>query len=1116
MKPSESVNQSNVSVELDYTDTWPAVEVTVAINEMHRFDMQELVFDADFTVYLDWTDSKLRRGVHYEYNTEHGKFELHPSLQSLKSDLRFFNPVVEIENGKLTPESDSDTLPSIFNEITVDGQDVPWLTKRFEFIGTLACRHVNAQFFPFDVENLSIRLAICDMQGVTSLGHPRTVSLREPELRKRWRHSQMRRQKVGSRAKWAIAHPEHEAMSHMWKIRDDAETTGEASFLVGEMRVLAFGGAPTAAGHSYILTVCLRRLWYPRYVFEFVIQNLQVLTALFSIFVPFTEDLLANRMGITLTVLLTLVSSMSSRPALIEMVPYPTLWDNYGQVVVFCVCVVGLGNLLVFVQCWGLFRQAGFPDDPDTEFYFDPDLELEIHKLGVSGPLSQNVGLCRKTNAFGMTNLRLTNMDAIILYLQLSFQVWIIGHFLLKAEMHRVSTLLMLKHRIDSPDHSPGKYSKLVLCGRDGFQFVERLNTDECAAFVSMMWSPHVFLWIWGKCRRMRDNLRRVVVRDDSDTFHATRAREMLEAATASLKEEDKKLPKISRFHVKLSPFDYFRVIDVGSGEMGFYCYWLDSATRCVCAEGVNDKLKYVKNMTFVDQFLYGTGGVDSLVEEIVTRFRLHRLMSGTDSFNDAGPRRAGTADEVSMPGVPLLGEDGIAGGDPSMPGSPARRDEGDVENPAMAPTTTGFGEGLVETVGSLLGAAFSLRHHADHHHDQPPPSRDGGRSRRKRKILLCLTGANRQMLSDDAQGRKELADYLRLVNDRLAEFNVECIAYSPEDVDEAMYELWATEWVIQHGDLSLDGIRQHIFTPAHRILKGIPGTDRAEWEEVSRCYADLQAEVELKAAYIEASSDEGSPPSRTARNMLGVPASVPIAAFYDAFNQSDVLLRSLLRARVFGGTISAGSGSSQVTLRSSANLDSSQVSSLPLGNRTPLVSMKLGLSNDAWTCLSPKLPRTRSKAIHLLTESGDGHRRTIVDETRPAWSEDGPVDATLLQQWRDLVLICAEERDIPRERRGMFVGISAVFYAAKLANCAEMVLDRDTFLNRLDRKMGELLAAGGKDGRGLANIVLVHSLVETVLHKTALIVCKRNWTVGEGTALRTEFVATWTLGLYL
>jgi len=197
-------------------------------------------------------------------------------------------------------------------------------------------------------------------------------------------------------------------------------------------------------------------------------------------------------------------------------------------------------------------------------------------------------------------------------------------------------------------------------------------------------------------------------------------------------------------------------------------------------------------------------------------------------------------------------------------------------------------------------------------------------------------------------------------------------------------------------------------------------------------------------------------------------------------------------------------------------------VHSIPLGNRTPLVSMTF--SENAASPFHPSMPKTCKLARQLLCDDtqrggGKGHvkdgKTSWPEETRPAWPEDGPVDRGSLDLWRQLIASCAEERGLPTQQRGLFVGISALFYAAKLAGCAGEVMPRDAFLLRLAKRRGELMEDGKGSGRDLANLTLVMTIVEYVLHRTAIIVCKRMWRVGEPGA-QSDFVATWTLGMYL
>jgi len=529
---------------------------------------------------------------------------------------------------------------------------------------------------------------------------------------------------------------------------------------------------------------------------------------------------------------------------------------------------------------------------------------------------------------------------------------------------------------------------------------------------------------------------------------------------------------------VKLSPSEKFRVLDVGSGEIGFYSYWLDSCSRRVCTSGTQSKFKYKKNLTFVDQFLEDPKGAQNLSEEIVSRFELDQPTSVAllrkAAFVEDGPTIVKEVSENILPGAVNVN----------------LKDQGSLE-------------------GSIDSTRFS----------SPPLSARNPRHKKK-KLFVCLTGANRQMLSQDVTGRLQLQEFLSKTHEFLDPYNVECIAFSPEDVDEAMYELWATEWVVQHGDMDVSHMK---LGRAYRTLQGGDEDADTNWKEILHDFCDLNAETELECAYREAAEEAGVQETETSVGVQDMPISVPCSHFYDAFNNSPALLRALLRARLFSGTLSAGSGSSQVTLRCSTSLDTSQVHSLPVGNRTPVVSMKLALTADAPSLLSTRLPHTRVLAQELLCippasrPSGRTGRHASFTETKAAWSEDGPVCPERLEQWRELVTTCADESHFPTEQRGLFVGISAVYYAAKLAGCEDKVLKRDEFLERLELQRNALMKEGGHDRRGLSNLVLVAALVQFVLHRTSLIVCKRNWHVGEGMQdNQMDFVATWSLGMYL
>jgi len=1057
---ADSVAAGDIDLDLDYQDSWPEVEVTIIMREILHFSLQTLTFDADFDVHLDWLDPKLKRDEHYYYNTERAQFEFTPICLAAAAHDRFmFNPVVHVLN---TKESQSElcdncsSLPQIIDEVDRNGKEVPWVSKSFHFCGTLECRQASALQFPFDVQGVRLRLQIPNMSGVTSLGQQRRVLVVEPVLRQQLLQCDVLRQvERGGKANceyvtavdYVTAGGEHIPipMPHRWKKGEDGASTLDA----GEMQALAIGGVSLPAKHEYHFYVILRRRWYPRYVFDILIMNLEVFVACMSIWVPFNPDMLANRLSISLAILLTIVAGVSSRPAAIDTVPYSSAYDVYAQVMVLFVIIVAIGNLLVFQNCWGSFRESGVDDLWDEEY------KMVISNAKQNGFFPNSDWLCAPETYYTMGASRL---DGIIFWVSTLGQIICILGTITRAQMCRYATILKIKHELDSPDASPGEYghSKLIMV-RDEFEFIGRHDEVGCAAYGAILPFAKAFWRLWACAIWTRKHLCCCLAHKFAVEFHPIDAHEKLVAATAEMEKKKANLPQISNFAVKISRNDVFRIMDVGSGEMGFYSYWVDQATTTVKCDGTASKFKYKKGATFMSMFLEDGTGLATMHSEIVERFKLQAASALRESAaGDGIPTAACVAATASLPGsVHLHGE----------------QLEGEAPSPKPRP-------GLVRRASFEDGGPHSRQAH------------------RKMKIMICFTGANRQMLRDDREGRDKLDDFLSRLNKTLDVYGLECIPYSPEDVDEAMYELWATEWVVQHGDLIVEGVT---LDKAHRTLQDGRGDASTDWGEVQNTYSDLKAEYDLECAYREAGA-----PSANSRIM----PSVTCDAFYKSFNSNEPLLRALLRARLFMGTMSAGSGSCQLTLRSKKEGESSQVYSLPVGNRTPLVTMKITSGHEA-TLFNKNRPATLKAAQALLCKNG--LYSGVGTETQPAWPEDGPANQRSLELWSDLVTASVDELDLPTNCRGIFVGISAIFYAAKLAKCDGRLLMRDEFLASLKGKRDALMADGGQDGRGLSNLTLVIALVEACLHRSAQIVCKRSWTCDDQ-----EFIATWTLGMYL
>lgn len=89
---------------------------------------------------------------------------------------------------------------------------------------------------------------------------------------------------------------------------------------IGENKVVGFGGVKAEEVNYYHADVVIMRNWR-QYNFDYFIQIAQVVCAAFSFYVPFSEDMLASRLSITLAILITLTVFTKERPPVIEEIP---------------------------------------------------------------------------------------------------------------------------------------------------------------------------------------------------------------------------------------------------------------------------------------------------------------------------------------------------------------------------------------------------------------------------------------------------------------------------------------------------------------------------------------------------------------------------------------------------------------------------------------------------------------------------------------------------------------------------------------------------------------------------------------------------------------------------
>lgn len=977
----------------------------MSFKEIYMFNLQESVFGIDLNILLDWVDPKLLRGTHYFYNVETRCFEFtRQYLKAVQNDTSvLFDPKVKLEN-MFTRFEGNDPVEGelrVVEELLQDGEaDLPWLSKTVSFRGVLNCSNLNARHFPLDLEVLDISVA-------SAMHTARPLVLRDPTLRKRFHLEHQ----YDASYKWFTADDPSEVMPHTWEMSRNVQ----AAFTVGEMHLVAVGSRQTQSRQEYRVDLLLRRQGY-RYVMEFAIMTLQVLVAFASFWVPFNDDMLSHRMGITLTTLLTVVASTMQRPAIIEHLPYATMHDTWKQSLMLILVCVSIQNVVAFQTCWG--------SQPSEEW----DEHLNTMTLEANQGRLFGVSWCGRQPWVGTSRL-----DFAMLLISTFMVVLVVLSGLVKAQQHRIAEILAMKRNVTL--HEISKYSSLVLC-HNGFKFLQHSDELGAAKHVALMPAVSLFMWVWSKAFKAKSLFTELLqIREPHQcSDHICPARDS-GACRVQAHEKDREglFPMVS---LELQLCDKLHVVDVGTGEIGFYSFWVDEETWLVHMEGVSeDKLKYDEHSTFHLQFVESADGAKKLATEIVKRFRL-------DAVSSTGPSA-----EVSWCLT-----------DVSVPGEVHHRFEPKLE--------------------------------------LEQPSDECRPVSEKLTLLLGLTGLNRETVCSDHTNENKLQTFCDDLN-RMLPGDIECKVYVPRGSDEATYELWAAEWLVQHGDLEINQLR---LCPAFRYL-GRNGKNPLETtiEEVLDKYADLDAEGDLRVAFdraLHANCGCPVPASVVDRSMSPsplcglsedahsfVPKSTPCQsdergarqqpvvsadAFYEAFEESPALLRAVTRVKLFIGTLSAGGGSCQVTLRGLRGA-APTLQSVPLGNRTPVVDGRTG--TGAWT---------------------------------PA----------RVRAWTDVVNEYLNKHQVVTGQRGLFLGITAVYYAAKAVHVDGLLLERDEFLSALTSSIDKALEEEGHDEsyiRLVSNLTLVKALVKHVLHRTATIVCKRNWLSGGR-----EFVATWTLGLYL
>jgi len=1056
---SEAALRLQQAHPLDYTDKWPDVECTIKIKNFGAIDLGEGIFEADFCVVLDWLDFNLKEFIHYGQNVRNGKYFL--SMWILGQTNQLFNPGIRVDNAvddRLQQMDDSDKVPRIETIIRTEEyegtkiQNVVWLTKTIRYRGQLYLSESSAHWFPLDIQCLPIVVECELLRGMTSLGVPRVLKLTDPSLRY---HAGMTSHQFQP-GKRIIAH--------------ECPRDGED---LGEMTIVGFGGLDVNESSYQVDLILARKA--ERYAFDFVIQILQVSCAAFSCFVPLNDDCIANRLSITLTVILTLVAFTTQRPMVIDKLPYQTLHDWYEQFMVLLALIVGIENWFVCIKCCGAYGEEA--DPPHHEYCLEGFLYTSV---------ADSVFLVIFLSGLFM----------------ISFGIWFIAQshrakrmMLIHQQLHRNDDVALertntrLRRSVASPSDSfeaiPHEVCRLLLIPKEEplkniYCFSDELDALRTTYTIpGSMLIPEIslifaryhvrshlnmlkegdkrgaakekkkqaFIERWGLdsesvsfLNSISPTLQAEIMAtfkvdwfkiSEPNTQFLTFARQTAAKDLAEHREKD-----LPQFSSKLNPSRETFIVDVGSREVGFYMYQGDLKTGCVRTE-IPDKLELDK--TFFTDYVEKANGAKEFATELKNKLGPYIL----PSFPKAG----------SGPNFIPTPMRGLSSS------SPGHQSSGSFKS-------TGAGASEEEIDGEPLAT--------------------------KPKIFLGFTGGNKLKLAMEPDAMGKLNVLLRKVETVLQHdfsFCVDLMLYVPTTKLEAQFELQATDWLIQRGDLHVGtdiptGPRGQEFAgfELQEILASASMQQDGEdiihasvpFSMLVRSFHNLNLDFGVLRKMFDdcpATAKEKKADVRSVEQLRKHILKIP------------VVIRALTRHRFFCGTLSAGGGSCQLTFKSKTEHGVTDLHGIPLGNNTPIVG------NQA------------------------------IKGEPPLWPEGQPVSTQGLMEWRQMIKTYLSDHKIPRNLRGFFVGISAVFHASKRAGIDQQILPRDVFLAKMDATIKALPNTGTKrDMRDLSNLILAVEWVRWILNDNAFICAKRNWEVDQEYmgGRKETFVATWSFGFWL
>lgn len=976
----------------------PDVEVSFKVRSISDLDSKTGTFLADFLLELHWVDPGLERDTHYTEDYQSQTLQLFPAFES-----HIFNPEVVLENAveTLVPLPSSESQPVIQAE-AIHGL---WMRRRVHFKGLLACANISYANFPLDTHAISISVTLKKWQGLT----PKVVSP-VPEVKEVRNRSKDQKQED-----W----PGH--------------AVAQDSIHLGDLNFVAWGvwsqHGPETEGQreedQYELIMVMRRS-FRRHFFTFFILSMAVLSGATSLFCPLSIDMLAGRLSINVTVLLSMVAFSVQRPSAIEAVPYNTIHDIFVQVCTLLTATLSLCNLATQLTCFEMTEGC------------DECVREDLPELCALGSCGSKV------------------LDCYFFYTLLLLLVFIDLGLLLWARHLRSAELRHFR----------------ALC--------KDLGAEQGATRSG---------WCSWACCRCRHPCRRRVQPLD------VRAK-----VAQSLPRRKTKQLASSGAHRAYGGVPCFFLREKGGRFLpvpGGLCEmmqmeWKDALERVQ----VKDRASAVPLRRCISRFSRASVGTNAFSR----RLAHPTVLEGVEThYMDLGGGEVGYYRYCHLPDAPPLEQvTCMAAEKLEWPGlTEVLEQEDPVRIAELCQSLVSY---LVHETGKKNGTAAFARHLEERALEE---------GKEEASLLVGITGEVAAQLLEGRRPREPLELFLEDLEDELCTASGkqwEIYYFLLRKEDEAFYERIAIGWLLENTDLKLtdtfakdpklEGYMRRQ-TTSWALLSGRKNIGQMEQDEFIERFMPLSRQPTFERRAWEAlewfrvMDEDGS-------------GTITVSEMLNCMLVSEDLLQAVIRHRLFVGTLAGGPRSVQLTVAEPDPEKEGEVQMhyAKVGTRSPVV---WGLFNAQEEVTREVLLRWETFLVSVI-------------ENVPLSAELEDLDKA---QHMSQLLRENQSQEWPSGLRGIFVGISSMFYAARDAGItARLIQKKDclsAFTTALEAELRDPKGAR-EDPKKLqlhhqkvANLAMAHSFISRLLHDDAWLYFRRSWQMGQS-----SFIATWSLGVFL